>query len=96
MTTFGWQKICNELRKELNRPLPDGREFQTARDRRIQTLAHILVMDCTPPSLDGRNPRYFARKPIFLNHNCAGCNEGAEPCREGNYNRCSWPRARND
>lgn len=44
----------------------------------------------------GMEPRPNPRQPIFSNHNCAGCNDGAKPCREGNYNCCSWPHARND
>lgn len=35
-------------------------------------------------------------QPIFRNHNCGGCSNGERPCREGNYNSCSNPRARND
>jgi hypothetical protein len=41
-------------------------------------------------------PRKNPRQPIFENHNCGGCSSGERPCREGNYNSCSWPRARND
>jgi hypothetical protein len=37
-----------------------------------------------------------SREGIFRNHNCAGCGDGARPCREGASNLCSWPRARND
>jgi hypothetical protein len=44
----------------------------------------------------GMEPRKNPRQPIFRDHNCGGCDSGARPCREGNYNSCSWPRARND
>jgi hypothetical protein len=33
---------------------------------------------------------------VFRDHNCGGCDNGKKPCREGNYNNCSNPRARND
>lgn len=33
---------------------------------------------------------------VFRDHNCGGCDSGAKPCREGNYDSCSYPRARND
>lgn len=45
---------------------------------------------------EAMGPRKNPLQPIFSNHNCGGCNNGARPCREGNYNSCSWPRARND
>ena len=44
----------------------------------------------------GMEPRKNPRQPIFRDHNCGGCDNGAKPCREGNCNSCSWPRARND
>jgi hypothetical protein len=44
----------------------------------------------------GMEDRENPLQPIFRNHNCGGCNSGERPCREGNYNSCSWPRARND
>lgn len=45
---------------------------------------------------EAMGPRENPRQPIFRYHNCAGCNDGEKPCREGNYGNCSWPRARND
>jgi hypothetical protein len=52
------------------------------------------------PDYSGMEPRKDAdmegRAPIFRNHNCGGCDSGKRPCKEGNYNSCSWPRARND
>jgi hypothetical protein len=44
----------------------------------------------------GMEPRKNPRQPIFRDHNCGGCSDGERPCREGNYNNCSNPRARND
>lgn len=35
-------------------------------------------------------------QPIFRDHNCWACDNGKKPCREGNYNNCSYPHARND
>jgi hypothetical protein len=44
----------------------------------------------------GMEPRKNPRQPIFRDHDCGGCNSGERPCIQGNYNSCSWPRARND
>lgn len=45
---------------------------------------------------EAMGPRKNPLQPIFRNHNCGGCSNGERPCREGNYNSCSNPRARND
>jgi hypothetical protein len=45
---------------------------------------------------EAMGPRKNPRQTIFRDHNCGGCDSGAKPCREGNYNNCSQPRARND
>jgi hypothetical protein len=45
---------------------------------------------------EAMGPRTNPRQPIFSDHNCGGCDSGRLPCREGNYNNCSNPRARND
>jgi hypothetical protein len=37
-----------------------------------------------------------SRTGIFVNHNCAGCRDGALPCKQGSPNLCDNPRARND
>jgi hypothetical protein len=52
----------------------------------------------TPDELmeEAMGPRKNPRGPIFRYHNCGGCDNGRLPCREGNYNSCSNPRARND
>lgn len=47
-SNFGFHKLCNELRAVLNAPLPGGRGFQAARDRRIQRLAKTLS-ECELP-----------------------------------------------
>jgi hypothetical protein len=49
-----------------------------------------------PIDYSGMEPRKNPRQPIFSNHDCGGCDSGRLPCREGNYNNCSNPRARND
>jgi hypothetical protein len=49
-----------------------------------------------PIDYSGMLPRPNPRQPIFRDHNCGGCSDGERPCREGNYNNCSNPRARND
>jgi hypothetical protein len=36
------------------------------------------------------------RDPIFRYHNCAVCNDGAQPCLRDNPSRCEFPHARND
>lgn len=41
-------------------------------------------------------PRDNPSQPIFRYHDCGGCDSGAKPCLEGNYNSCRHPRARND
>lgn len=41
-------------------------------------------------------PRENPVHPMFRDHNCAGCNDGAKPCKRGNPSHCDWPRARND
>jgi hypothetical protein len=33
---------------------------------------------------------------IFRDHNCAYCDSGKKPCRQGHPNRCDYPHARND
>lgn len=47
---------------------------------------------------DSRDPRPEGTylQPIFRDHNCGACDNGKRPCREGNYNNCSYPHARND
>jgi hypothetical protein len=59
---------------------------------------HEPLDHCTKPIIDysGMEPRKNPRQPIFRDHNCGGCSDGERPCREGNYNNCSNPRARND
>jgi hypothetical protein len=49
-----------------------------------------------PIDYSGMLPRKNPRQPIFRDHNCGGCSDGERPCREGNYNNCSNPRARTD
>lgn len=44
----------------------------------------------------GPEPRENPRYPIFRDHDCGGCDSGRKPCSEGDYGRCSNPRARND
>ncbi len=41
-------------------------------------------------------PRKDPRQPIFRDHNCGTCRNGELPCRQGSYNLCDNPRARND
>lgn len=42
-------------------------------------------------------PRLNPRQSIFRDHNnCWKCREGERPCAEGDYDRCSYPHARND
>lgn len=36
------------------------------------------------------------REGIFRSHNCWKCDHGAKPCVRGGWNRCDYPRARND
>jgi hypothetical protein len=50
----------------------------------------------TVASYSGMEPRKEYREHVFRDHNCGGCSDGERPCREGNYNNCSNPRARND
>jgi hypothetical protein len=52
----------------------------------------------TRPDYSGMEPRPEGtyEHHVFRDHNCGGCDSGKRPCREGNYNNCSWPRARND
>lgn len=38
----------------------------------------------------------FTRPPPFDYHNCAYCNSGQKPCRNGNPYRCEYLHARND
>ncbi len=45
--------------------------------------------------LDPRDPDP-SREGIFRNHNCAYCDSGKQPCRQGDPNRCDNPHARND
>lgn len=45
--------------------------------------------------IDQRAPRP-ERTGIFRDHNCWACKDGAQPCREGASNLCSYPHARND
>jgi hypothetical protein len=45
---------------------------------------------------DTREPRANPRQPIFRDHDCSACKNGEKPCREGRYNCCSYPHARND
>jgi hypothetical protein len=58
-------------------------------------LAIVATMT-KPIDYSGMEPRKNPRQPIFSNHDCGGCDSGRLPCREGNYNNCSNPRARND
>ncbi len=44
---------------------------------------------------DPRDP-HPTRTGIFRDHNCWACKDGAQPCREGSSNLCSYPHARND
>jgi hypothetical protein len=55
-----------------------------------------IVKAGEPIDYSGMEPRKDPLQPIFRDHNCGGCDSGKRPCREGNYNSCSWPRARND
>ncbi len=34
--------------------------------------------------------------PMFENHNCGYCNNGAMKCRKGNPSQCEYPHAKND
>lgn len=45
--------------------------------------------------LDPRDPDH-SREGIFVYHNCAYCDDGNKPCKQGSPNRCDNPRARND
>lgn len=36
------------------------------------------------------------RDPMFRDHNCYRCRDGAMPCKSGNPRGCEYPRARND
>ena len=36
------------------------------------------------------------RDPMFRDHNCYRCKDGAEPCKSGSPRGCEYPRARND
>jgi hypothetical protein len=41
-------------------------------------------------------PRLNPLHPMFRDHNCAYCRDGALPCKQGAPNRCEYPHARND
>ena len=61
-------------------------------------IPHIPLVTVQVRELDysGMEPRKNPRQPIFRDHNCWACRDGEKPCREGNYNCCSYPHARND
>lgn len=44
----------------------------------------------------GPRPDAECKAAIFRHHNCWRCDNGAKPCVEHDYNRCSYPQARND
>lgn len=50
------------------------------------------------PPLDPRDPRPegIYTHPMFRDHNCWYCREGAKPCVVDNPSRCEYPHARND
>ena len=56
-----------------------------------------LYYDChlCRPRPDPREPDTNNRG-MFQNHNCAGCDNGRLPCKQGHPHNCDNPRARND
>lgn len=65
-------------------------------DSRRRSRYPVEGGEVTPADYSGMEPRKNPLQPIFRDHNCGGCDNGRKPCREGNYNSCSNPRARND
>ena len=59
---------------------------------RSQVLSELLKIE----QEEAMGPRKNPLQPIFRDHNCWACRNGEKPCREGNYNSCSYPHARND
>lgn len=57
------------------------------------TLADVNGMD--KPGEPGLTQQSDSH-PIFRDHNCANCNNGARPCRQGNPSQCEFPHAKND
>ncbi len=45
---------------------------------------------------EAMGPRKDPLHPMFRDHNCAYCRSGELPCKQGSYNLCDNPRARND
>ncbi|HEY6009912.1 MAG TPA: hypothetical protein VIX18_00470 [Nitrospirota bacterium] len=41
---------------------------------------------------DRKDPKH----PMFRSHNCAWCDSGEKPCKNGDPYKCDWPHARND
>ncbi len=57
-------------------------------------LGRMTLCEVMKP-VDPRDPDQ-SRTGIFVNHNCAYCDSGKKPCRQGDPNRCDNPHARND
>ncbi len=53
------------------------------------------VMLCEVEPVDSRGPDH-TKTGIFVYHRCAYCQSGELPCKQGSYNLCDNPRARND
>jgi hypothetical protein len=56
----------------------------------------MMLGDHNEEPKDGRDPRPVYRYHVFRDHNCGGCDSGRLPRKEGDHDRCSLPRARND
>ena len=51
---------------------------------------------CIRADMDRAMGPDHSKTGIFVNHNCAYCDDGRLPCRQGAVHRCDNPRARND
>ncbi len=94
------------MREEMQKAItPDGPiippdEKSEAEYRRkiaeggVQYIAHSYTVSAA--AFEKAMAPDYSRKGIFQTHNCYQCNHGELPCKQGAWNRCDNPRARND